>query len=505
MTDASSDIYHPTKMEEWERLILLDGNPNQEALHRYYEAARRLGRLDQARGLFSRLHHQWPDDRQVGGLYIALCLQQDRHPEAMGAIETMAAQGKPDDGLIDAALSVREHIGPMTADEGDPHTISLCMIARNESVFLGPCLHAIKPLVDEIVLVDTGSTDRTGDIGRLYGARVYDFTWCDDFSAARNFSLSRAAGRWILILDADEAIAAEEFDLLRSSVCHQDGAAGAFAIQTRNYTHLANAVRWRANDGRFPRHEAGMGWFPSTKVRLFHRNNHVRFRYPVHELVEPSLREVGIAVTPIPATVHHYGHLNETRNREKAKVYFALGYAKLDEMGDDPTAVRELAVQAGQLERWLEAIELWRRLLRLRPDFSEGFVNLTGAYWQVGDYEKALELAPKALELTGNSKEAQYNAAISLLLLGRAEEAVQRLQHLLGIHREYLGARFMLAAAYFCIGEKLKGRSAMGALAKTTAKTAVSMAMADLARRLRNADQTAYAGRLTAALKNDMA
>jgi len=225
----------------------------------------------------------------------------------------------------------------------------------------------------------------------------------------------------------------------------------------------------------------------------------------VHELVEPSLREAGIAVTPIPATVHHYGHLNETRNREKAETYFALGYAKLDEMGDDPSAVRELAVQAGQLERWQEAIDLWGRMLRLRPDFPEGIVNLTGAYWQVGDYEKALELASKALQLTNNAKEAQYNTAISLLLLGRAEEAVQRLQHLLATHRDYLGARFMLTAACFCIGERLKGRSAMAVLAKSTSRTVVSVAMGDLAKRLRNAGQTVYAGRLTAALKNDMA
>ena len=72
--------------------------------------------------------------------------------------------------------------------------ISLCMIVRNEEAVLGRCLDSVADLVDEIILADTGSTDRTKAIAAEYAAKVYDFPWCDDFSAARNFAVSQAVG-----------------------------------------------------------------------------------------------------------------------------------------------------------------------------------------------------------------------------------------------------------------------------------------------------------------------
>ena len=88
-------------------------------------------------------------------------------------------------------------------------TISLCMIARNEERVLGDCLASIRPYVDEIILVDTGSTDRTVEIAENFGAKGYHFPWCDDFSAARNVSLSHATGDWVLWMDADDTIPEE--------------------------------------------------------------------------------------------------------------------------------------------------------------------------------------------------------------------------------------------------------------------------------------------------------
>lgn len=84
--------------------------------------------------------------------------------------------------------------------------ISLVMIVKNEEATLGRCLKSVENLVDEIVIVDTGSKDKTKDIAKLFGAKLFDFKWGNDFSAARNFALSKATGQWRLILDADEYI-----------------------------------------------------------------------------------------------------------------------------------------------------------------------------------------------------------------------------------------------------------------------------------------------------------
>lgn len=89
-------------------------------------------------------------------------------------------------------------------------TISLCMIVRNEENGLGRCLESVRDIADEIVIVDTGSTDRTKEIAAEYGAVIYDFEWIDDFGAARNEAFSKATKEYILWLDADDVI--EEAD-----------------------------------------------------------------------------------------------------------------------------------------------------------------------------------------------------------------------------------------------------------------------------------------------------
>ena len=88
-------------------------------------------------------------------------------------------------------------------------TISLCMIVKDGEAVLARCLDSVREIADEIVVVDTGSADRTRQIAAEYG-RVFDFAWCDDFSAARNFSFEQAEKEYILWLDADDVIAPED-------------------------------------------------------------------------------------------------------------------------------------------------------------------------------------------------------------------------------------------------------------------------------------------------------
>ena len=83
-------------------------------------------------------------------------------------------------------------------------SISLCMIVKTEELVLGRCLDSVKKLVDEIVIVDTGSTDNTKNIAKEYTDKIYDFIWNDDFSAARNYSFSKGTKDFILWLDADD-------------------------------------------------------------------------------------------------------------------------------------------------------------------------------------------------------------------------------------------------------------------------------------------------------------
>ena len=100
-------------------------------------------------------------------------------------------------------------------------TISLCMIVKNEEKVLTRCLDSLKGLMDEIIIVDTGSTDRTKEIAAKYTDKIYDFKWIDDFSAARNFAFSKATKEYIYSADADEELSAENhkrFMLLKENL-----------------------------------------------------------------------------------------------------------------------------------------------------------------------------------------------------------------------------------------------------------------------------------------------
>ena len=485
-------------LEELEQQLLADPL-NEGPVQAYFDCAQSNGKLARARRTFSALMHHRPFDRRLHSLYIALCLTAGDHAAAMDTIQTlMAAACPPEDALLDAALAVRSRLSPRNVASARHPRLSLCMIARDEALNLSRCLHYNKPLVDEIVVVDTGSRDRTKDIAKVFGARVFDFPWRDDFAAARNFALDQACGEWILVLDADEIVAGEDFKSLRVLLdqAGQLQTVAAYAMDTRNYTHTANAVGWQPNDDRYAAHEAGMGWFPSTKVRLFKRDKSIRFHFAVHERVEPSLKAAGMISAPCAIPVHHYGYLDETRNQQKALAYYQLGYAKLDQMANDLPALRELAVQAGQLERWQEAIELWQRLLCICPEYPEALVNLASAYWNRGQYALSLQWAQKAACQSPQMKEARYNVGVSHLLMGQARQAKEVLSSLVDQYPDYLAARFMLAASCGCQGQGQTAGDHLRRLQSTPAGPALALAVQDLVQRLCRAGRSLEAARL---------
>jgi glycosyltransferase involved in cell wall biosynthesis len=404
----------------------------------------------------------------------------------------MVAHSACDNALINAAVAVCKQ----TASHKDAFPvkpdISLCMIVRNESKHLGSCLFHNQPLVDEIILVDTGSSDRTKDVAFIYNARIFDFPWQNDFSAARNYSLSKASGRWILILDADELIATEDFTRLRNLTKEHGNPTAAYSLVTRNYCHKTNTIGWQSNDGSYDKYERGTGWFPSNKVRLFKRNPSVSFDFPVHERVEPSLKAKGIQIGDCSIPVHHFGYLDEALNIKKAQTYYKLGYAKLNLFKNNPEGLRELAVQAGQLEQWGEAIDLWHLLLKLKPKYVEGYVNLASAHWQLGEYKHALSLAQIALGLEPSLKEAHFNAAISYLMLRQLQPARTILQNLLNSMPDYVAARFMLAAVYAAAGNLDNALNELSKLNETVDHRVVSVAMDDLSRRFERSELKDY-------------
>lgn len=479
---------------------LIERPDQAELLQTYFNRAIAVGQVQQARLFLGHLQELHPWNHLIRRWVIALSLQKKDYPAAVDAVETLMAFSAADDALIDAALKIRANMGPRSiVHQAITETsISLCMIVKNEQAFLCPCLNSIKHLVDEMIVVDTGSEDRSADIARVYGAEVFRETWRDDFALMRNISLEKASGDWILILDADETIAPQDFDTIRQLVQSENEKASAYAFQTRNYLNLANVMDWRPNDRSYPQQEAGIGWFPTDKVRLFPNRRDIQFDYPVHEMVDATVKAAGITIRSCPIPIHHYGHLNETRNQHKAETYFKLGYAKLDQLGNDSVALRELAVQAGQLGRWGEAIDLWQRLLAVCPGYHEAFANLAGAHWQLGQYDQGIIFSKKAIQANPDIKEGHYNLAVNMIMKGQAEEAAEILQRLLKKHDRYLPARFMLAVAHCAAPDRKEGRQAFSALENEMSSQALSIAAKDLVKKLESSGRFDHANAVKA-------
>lgn len=125
------------------------------------------------------------------------------------------------------------------------HPISVCIIAKNEESRIEQCLSSVKPCGFEIVVVDTGSTDRTKEIAARYADKVLDFAWCDDFSAARNFSLQEASNNWIFMMDCDETIKeidVEELNYFRKHLSDKVGSVSRENLVTQNGALTLNNI-----------------------------------------------------------------------------------------------------------------------------------------------------------------------------------------------------------------------------------------------------------------------
>lgn len=145
-------------------------------------------------------------------------------------------------------------------------TISLCMIVKNEEHTLQNCLNSVKDLVDEIIIVDTGSTDRTKQVAKGFTDKIYDFKWIDDFSAARNFSYSHATMDYILWLDADDVITSDQ--VLK------------FKQLKQNFPKHIDAVMMKYNTVFDSQGNVTFSYF---RERLSKRDCNFKWHEPVHE------------------------------------------------------------------------------------------------------------------------------------------------------------------------------------------------------------------------------
>jgi tetratricopeptide (TPR) repeat protein len=297
-------------------------------------------------------------------------------------------------------------------------TLSLCMIVRDEEEMLPRCLAAVAPAVDEIVIVDTGSTDRTVEIAKTFGAKVIEREWTG-FAEARNVSLEAATGDWVIYLDADEVLVSDDVVRLQHLTGHVWRE--AFCLVETSYTGET----------------CGGSAMTTRPLRVFRNRPHYRFEGRLHEQISAHLP--GYAPGRIEQSsvrIEHYGYLSSVRDaKEKSRRNLELLLAEQAEsapsaflhfnLGGEYGAIGDYASAASELE---QAWGLVQSGGESACDWVPALVQrLVSALIRCGRAEEAIARAEEGLRLFPRLTDLVFFQAEATLVLGRQAEAVELL------------------------------------------------------------------------------
>ncbi len=300
---------------------------------------------------------------------------------------------------------VKDRIKPNRENAG----ISLCMIVKNEEENLFNCLASVDNYVDEIIVVDTGSEDNTKKIARIFGANVCDFEWINDFSVARNKSLSMAKCKGILWLDADDVVPTGQEKIVDDI---------KLSIDKNCFWARVVSPMQNSETSEF------------TQIRFFPNRQSIYFEQKVHEQVAPSLVKEKINFVKSEFVITHTGYSNEDRKIKKAKRNIEIAELELKRNPDNVV----LTIALGDS------------------------LHVTGDFKKSADVYKSVIDNPMAIKL---DKDAYLQTFVSLALteikLGNEDGAINYLEKLLEIDTKKIDGLFLLGSLYMDRGDYKKG------------------------------------------------
>lgn len=296
-------------------------------------------------------------------------------------------------------------------------TLSLCMITKNEEKNLSRCLDSIKDIVDEIIIVDTGSTDKTVEIAKSYGAHIYHYDWNNDFSKARNVSLQKATKDWILVLDADEVLPYEEG------------------------LKLKNIINTSVNEGLFLRLDniiESVNLGDAVVLRVFKNNPKYRFRGPMHEQIIFSIEEEcgKNKIQPTNVKIVHYGYdpnVCDMEEKQKRNLSILESYPQEDRdgyfyysIGNEYSRIKDYDKA---IEMYNEAIEYTKaNYVDTMPSYLTYLViNLSKTYCALKQYKKAISIIKEFENKYPNFRDLYFLEAIYNIDCGYFSKAKESL------------------------------------------------------------------------------
>ena len=281
-------------------------------------------------------------------------------------------------------------------------TLSLCMIVKNEAAHLDRCLDSIRPLVDEIVVADTGSTDETLDIATHRADRLLSFPGATT-SRPLGTSLSiRRAAIGCCRSTPTKTIAQRDHARIRAAL-HNPSVDAVESIH-RHYLVDGIVVGWKPGPGGYEEGLAYQGYFDVPCRRLFRRLTRLRWRNPVHEELASMDSARPLRASADRWVIHHFGKTDDpARLAAKAEMYLRLGLQKAAELPDDALAQYEIGIQLQELQRWDEALAAFRRTATIEPGFRQTDLYIAICLTKLGKLDGALSALTRARRSTPSS------------------------------------------------------------------------------------------------------
>lgn len=265
--------------------------------------------------------------------------------------------------------------------------ISLCMIMRDEEEHLARCLRSVEGVVDEIIIVDTGSVDRSIEIAESFGAQILHEEWQGDFAAPRNTGLDVATGDWILMLDADEELidGMRIHDLVRNADLEEiDG----FCFREVNFIG----------------EEVGIDAVVNSAFRLWRHKPHHRYSGALHEQIMGVVDQTGGSRTRfVGLEIYHYGYLEPTNRRKKKEARnMEIVLKEVEAKPDDSFTLFNAGVEFQRIGQHQEAIEYFQRsfqnLETLKAYYASLLLrNIIASLNAMERFDEAIEVITEAL------------------------------------------------------------------------------------------------------------
>ncbi len=316
-------------------------------------------------------------------------------------------------------------------------TLSICMIVKNEAAILGRCLKSIAAAADEIVVVDTGSTDDTIAIARSFGTKVIEELWRNDFAFSRNVSLQHATSSWILWLDADDIVPEVSCEKIRALKTETPDKVYGFTIRNQRPGNTGTEF---------------------VQARMFPNNPAIRFERKIHEQMMPNALRIGLKLQKIDVVIEHHGYAAPEVLKVKASRNLQLLLDEYKVHGPDAVTALEigdsyqLTEQDDEACLWYQAtIEIPGCVSNAPALASQAYLGLGTIANRKGMHQDAKQHLEMALKCSPWRPDVYYSLAVADEMTGDIPAAIAHLRELQLLKEEpgQVGVDFR--------GAKLKG------------------------------------------------